>query len=146
MASARSVGNIREEVEKEADIMLGTLKELIQEKLEYEEMEAENKMMRSEVETIESDLQEMEETKGKLWEEAGELMEIMVANREKTKSIIPKLKQEVRELQVKLSCLLQTGNPRTQFNAPGRRFTFKTGSRPPLQPPAPASNFVFKRK
>ena len=140
-----AVRKIQEEVEEEAEINLETLKELIQEKLEFEEMEKENKMLRSEVETMESDLQQIEETRRKLREEAGEQMKIMVVKREQRDSKVPNMKLEVRELQVKLSSLLQTGKPRSQFNAPSNRFTFKTESRPLMQPPTPASNFVFKR-
>merc|ERR1719221_865092 len=73
-ASARTSGNIQEEIQDEAEIKFETLKELLQEKLEYEEMEKENKILRSELDTTEAELQEIEETTGNLREEAKELM------------------------------------------------------------------------
>ena len=119
------------------------MKELLQEKLEYEEMEKDNKILRSELDTTEGDLQEIEETAGKLREEAGELMNTLMVIREQRQLKVPKLRQEVRELQVKLSCLLQTVKPRSQFH---NKFTVQRDNRPLLQPPTPASNFYFKRK
>ena len=142
-ASVRTSGNIQEEIQDEAEIKLETLKELLQEKLEYEEMEKENKILRSELDTTEGDLQEIEETAGRLREEAGELMNTLMVIREQTQLKVPKLRQEVRELQVKLSCLLQTGKPRSQYH---NKFTFQRDNRPLLQPPTPASSFYFKRK
>jgi len=142
-ASSKTVGNILEEIEEEAETKLETLRDLLQEKLEYEEMEKENKIMRSELETLEEDLPEIEETTGKLRQEAGELMKTLMVNREQTEFKVPKLRQEMRELQVKLSTLLQTGKPRSQFY---NKFTVKRDNQPLLQPPTPASNFYFKKK
>ena len=142
-ASATSVENIREKVQDEAKTKLEALKKLTKEKLQYEELEKENKMMRSELHTMEADIEEIEETKGKLREEAGELMKTMMETREQSESKLQAQRQEVRELQVKLSNLRQTGKPRGQRNNQNNTFTVKRGN---LQPPTPASNFHFKRK
>jgi len=141
-ASARTSRHIQEEIQEEAEIKLETLKELLQEKLEYEEMEKENKILRSELDTTEGELQEIEETSGKLGEEAGELMKTMMVIREQAEFKLPKLRREVRELQVKLSTLLQTEKTRSQFY---NKFTVKRDNRPLPQPPTAASNFYFKR-
>ena len=142
-ASSKTVGHVLEEVEEEAETKLETLKDLLKEKLNYEEMEKENKIMRSELETLEEDLLEIEETTGKLRSEAGELMKTLMVTREQTDFKVPKLRQEVRELQVKLSNLLQMEKPRSKFN---KKFTIKRDSQSLLLPPTPASNFYFKTK
>ena len=142
-ASSKTVGHILEEVEEEAETKLETLKDLLIEKLEYEEMEKENKIMRSELETLEEDLLEIEETTGKLRSEAGELMKTLMVTREQKDFKVPKLRQEVRELQVKLSRLLQMEKPRSKFN---KKFTIKRDNQSLLLPPTPASNFYFKTK
>ena len=136
-ASSKTVGHVLEEVEEEAETKLETLKDFLKEKLEYEEMEKENKIMRSELETLEEDLQEIEETTGKLRSEAGELMKTMMGIREQTEFKVPQLRQEVRELQVKLSNLLQSEKPRSQFY---NKFSLKRDNRS-----LPASNFYFKK-
>ena len=142
-ASSKTVGHILEEVEEEAETKLETLKDFLKEKLEYEEMEKENKIMRSELETLEEDLLEIEETTGKLRSEAGELMKTLMVTREQKDFKVPKLRQEVRELQVKLSRLLQMEKPRSKFN---KKFTIKRDNQSLLLPPTPASNFYFKTK
>lgn len=141
-ASARTSGNIQEEIQDEAEIKFETLKELLQEKLEYEEMEKENKILRSELDTTEAELQEIEETTGNLREEAKELMNTLMVIREQSELKLPKLRREVRELQVKLSTLLQNETSRSKFY---NKFTIKRDNRPFLQPPTAASNFYFKR-
>ena len=141
-ASARTSGNIQEEIQDEAEIKFETLKELLQEKLEYEEMEKENKILRSELDTTEAELQEIEETTGNLREEAKELMNTLMVIREQSELKLPKLRREVRELQVKLSTLLQNETSRNKFY---NKFTIKRDNRPLLQPPTAASNFYFKR-
>ena len=82
----------------------------------------------------------------KLREEAWDLMKTIVANREQRESKVPKLKQEVKELQVRLSNLRQAGKPRVQFKKSNNNFPTSTDNRPLQRPPTPARNFVFKRK
>ena len=143
-ASATSVENIREKVQDEAKTKLEALKKLTKEKLQYEELEKENKMMRSELHTMEADIEEIEETKGKLREEAGELMKTMMETREQSESKLQAQRQEVRELQVKLSNLRQTGKQRGQGNT---KNTVKRENPQPVLPlTTPARRFHFKRK
>ena len=142
-ASAVTDRNIQEEIQEEAQYKLENLKQLREEKLQFEELVKENKILRSELETMEEDLKETEETKEKLIEEAGELMKDIIEKREQSK--VPTLKQEVKDLQVRLSNLRQTGKPRP--SKPFRNnFTVQSNNLPLQQPPTPASKFFFKRK
>ena len=146
-ASVATVENIHEKVQHEAEAKLEALKKLTKEKLQYEELEKENKMLRSELHTMEADIQETEETKRKLREEAGELMKTMVENKEQAESKLQAQREEVRELQVKLSNLRQTGKQRGQAGQGNTKNTVKRENPQPVLPlTTPARRFHFKRK
>ena len=141
LAIARTARNIQEEIQEEVVTKFETLKQLLEEKRQYEESEKENKILRSEIETMEEGIKEDEETAEKLRKEL-DLME-----QEEFK--VPELRQEKKELQVKLSTLRQAGKPRGQYQKyqkPNFKFTTNSDNRPLQRPPTPASNFVFKRK
>ena len=144
LAIARTARNIQEEIQEEVVTKFETLKQLLEEKRQYEESEKENKILRSEIETMEEGIKEDEETAEKLRKE----LDLM----EQGEFKVPELRQEKKELQVKLSTLRQAGKPRGQYQKyqkyqkPNFKFTTSSDNRPLQRPPTPASNFVFKRK
>ena len=148
LATAGTARNIQEEIQEEVVFKFETLKQLLEEKRQYEESEKENKILRSEIETMEEEMKEEEKTAEELRKEAWDLMKTITDNREKRESKAPKLKEEKKELQVRLSNLRQAG-PRGQYEKyekPNFKFTTNSDNRPLQLPPTPASKFVFKRK
>ena len=138
LATAGTARNIQEEIQEEVVFKFETLKQLLEEKRQYEESEKENKILRSEIESMEGGIKEDEETAKELRKE----LDLM----EQGESKAPKLRQEKKELQVRLSSLRQAGKPRGQYEKPNFKFTTSSDNRPLQLPPAPASKFVFKRK
>ena len=141
LATAGTARNIQEEIQEEVVFKFETLKQLLEEKRQYEESEKENKILRSEIESMEGGIKEDEETAKELRKE----LDLM----EQGESKAPKLRQEKKELQVRLSSLRQAGKPRGQYEKyekPNFKFTTNSDNRPLQLPPTPASKFVFKRK
>ena len=106
-AVARRVINIEDECRQQVE----KLSQLFQERLQYIKMVEVNTILQKEINHLEKDLRETKETAQQLEAEGEELMMKINDMRVKKNSDnrVPQLKQEVRELQVKLSNMIQAG-------------------------------------
>ena len=106
-AVAKRVINIEDECRQQVE----KLSQLFQERLQYIKMVEVNTILQKEINHLEKDLRETKETAQQLEAEGEELMMKINDMRVKKNSDnrVPQLKQEVRELQVKLSNMIQAG-------------------------------------
>ena len=160
-ASKQATEKRFQENKNECRQKLKTAFQLLQEKQQYDKMIEENNVLTSELDLMKLDLQETEETVDQLKEESDEVLRRMtdMMARKETDNRIPDLKQEVRELQVKLSNMFQAGKrptasldilddqrPQGRYGMSGRipEKEDKEGTGTPQI--RPKRKFVFKRR